>query len=59
VLFNPEAKIKHENTSKHAFRKKSAKYIFILNGSLVSTAWHILKLWLEKTASMYGGQMQI
>jgi hypothetical protein len=27
----------------------------MLSGSLVITAWHVLRLWMEETASRYGG----
>jgi hypothetical protein len=31
----------------------------MLSGSLVTTAWHILRLRMEKMASRYGGQLRI
>jgi hypothetical protein len=27
----------------------------MLGASLVTTTWHILRLWMEETASRYGG----
>jgi hypothetical protein len=29
------------------------------SGSLVTMAWGVLRLWMEETASRYGGQLRI
>jgi hypothetical protein len=31
----------------------------MLGGSLVTTAWHILRLWMEDMPSSFGGQLRI
>jgi hypothetical protein len=31
----------------------------MLGGSFVTTAWHVLRLWMEETPSSFGGQLRI
>jgi hypothetical protein len=36
-----------------------ARAVIMLSGSLVTTAWRVLRLRMEEKASRYGGQLQI